>query len=506
MGILKEVKIAIFILCIGASAIAQDSSTKTLAQITPKRSNQVNPSALRVKHVLLLGIDGFHALDLENYVLSHPQSALAKLKSMALTYTNASTTMPSDSFPGILSMVTGGTPFSTGVYYESSYDRALSPPGSKCATKGTAILLDESIDINPDAFDGGGGISAEKVPLDGSRGCVPVFPHDLLRVNTIFEVIKKAGLRTAWADKQPGYEIVNGPSGHGVDDLFTPELHFNASSKSLEKIKAFDDLRLRAILNQIDGKDHTGAHAAPVPAIFGMTFQAITVGQKLKAGMGYTDTIGTPSDPLLAAMEYTDQSIGKILSELEARKLTSSTVVILTAKHGQSPIDITKKQIVDQKIIPDLLNGISKDLVAQASGADIMLLWLTDPKRTSEAVATLKAHEREGHIRKVLSGEALRLMFPDPLRDSRAPDLIVEPEFGVIYAKPTSPAIAEHGGFLEEDTHVALLIAHPTLKPQEIRAAVHTTQIAPTILHLLGLDPAQLKAVQIEKTQVLPAM
>src|SRR3954462_25689 len=163
-------------------------------------------------------------------------------------------------------MVTGGTPFATGVYFESSYDRALSPAGSKCATVGTALLLDESIDINPDAVDGGGGISADRVPLDPKRGCAPVFPHDLLRVNTIFEVIKSAGLRTAWADKQPGYEIVNGPSGKGVDDLFLPELHFNASSKSLEKIKAFDDLRLNFVLNEIDGKDKTGK-SIPVPAI-----------------------------------------------------------------------------------------------------------------------------------------------------------------------------------------------------------------------------------------------
>src|SRR4051794_23120936 len=134
-----------------------------------------------IKHVVLLGIDGFHALDLENYVASHPQSALAELKHSALTYTDAHTAKPSDSFPGILSMVTGGTPFATGVYFESSYDRALSPAGSNCATVGTELLLDESIDINPDAVDGGGGISPEKVPLNPKRGCSPVFPHDLLR-------------------------------------------------------------------------------------------------------------------------------------------------------------------------------------------------------------------------------------------------------------------------------------------------------------------------------------
>lgn len=39
-----------------------------------------------------------------------------------------------------------------------------------------------------------------------------------------------------------------------------------------------------------------------------------------------------------------------------------------------------------------------------------------------------------------------------------------------------------------------------------ISAPVETTQIAPTILTLLGLDPNQLQAVQIEHTQVLPGI
>ena len=35
-------------------------------------------------------------------------------------------------------------------------------------------------------------------------------------------------------------------------------------------------------------------------------------------------------------------------------------------------------------------------------------------------------------------------------------------------------------------------------------SAVETTQIAPTILRLLGLDPNALKSVRIERTQALP--
>jgi hypothetical protein len=489
-------------LAVGEISAQTAPRTTQLGTVADRFGGQGSPGPI-VKHVLIIGIDGMHAFDLENYVQSHPDSALAKLKQTGVNYVQASTSRPSDSFPGILAIVTGGSPFSTGVYYEMSYDRALSPPGSKCATKGTELALDESIDVNPDAIDGGG-LDPNKLPLDPSRGCVPVYPHDLLRVNTVFEVIHAAGLRTAWSDKQPSYEIVNGPSGRGVDDLFVPELHANRSSKSLEKIEAFDDLRLQAVLNEIAGKDHTGGHATPVPAIFGMTFQAITVGQKLKAGMGYVDGTGTPSAALASAMDYTDRSVGKILEALQTHGLSSSTVIVLTAKHGQTPIDIRKMQIVDDKIIPGILARVSKKPVAESSGDDILLLWLMEPEKTSEAVAALSAHQAEAHISRIISGTALRLLFPDPQADSRAPDIIIEPELGVIYTSPSSTGIAEHGGFQDLDTHVPLLISNPAFPAHDIHAPVQTAQIAPTILRLLKLDPDRLKAVQVEKTQPLP--
>src|SRR5262245_46887932 len=84
-------------------------------------------------HVLLLSIDGLRAQDLSRYSRFNPDSALAQLTHLDITYTDASTSRPSDSFPGLLSMVTGGSPHSTGVFYDDSYDRNLSAPGSNCS-------------------------------------------------------------------------------------------------------------------------------------------------------------------------------------------------------------------------------------------------------------------------------------------------------------------------------------------------------------------------------------
>src|SRR5260370_25746607 len=97
----------------------------------------VTPSPHRVERVLLLSLDGLHAIDLANYVKAKPNSNLAQLSQHGINYTNARTSLPSNSWPGLLAMLTGGSPLSTGVIFENSYDRSLSPPESKCRSLGT---------------------------------------------------------------------------------------------------------------------------------------------------------------------------------------------------------------------------------------------------------------------------------------------------------------------------------------------------------------------------------
>jgi len=65
---------------------------------------------------------------------------------------------------------------------------------------------------------------------------------------------------------------------------------------------------------------------------------------------------------------------------------------------------------------------------------------------------------------------------------------------------------AEHGGFNKDDTNVALLVSNPGIKSESISNAVATTQIAPSILKLLGLDPWALQAVREEHTELLPQL
>jgi arylsulfatase A-like enzyme len=81
------------------------------------------------------------------------------------------------------------------------------------------------------------------------------------------------------------------------------------------------------------------------------------------------------------------------------------------------------------------------------------------------------------------------------------PDFIAITDHGVICTGGSK--LAEHGGFSNDDRNVALVVSAPGIKPEVVENLTYTTQIAPTILAALGLDPNALIGVQKEGTQVL---
>jgi arylsulfatase A-like enzyme len=255
------------------------------------------------------------------------------------------------------------------------------------------------------------------------------------------------------------------------------------------------------VLNEINGFDHTGKirYGAP-PAIFGMNFQAVSVGQKLKIG-GYIDTTGTPSDNLANTIAFVDRSIGAMVGALQNRGLAKSTLIIVSAKHGQSPIDRSKRKALDDGTVIAGPIGANFAFSIDDDGA---LIWLKDNSgtKTAAAVAALNGFAGDTGIVEWLSGPLLTLLYQNPATDSRTPDIIGIARTGVIYTGGSK--IAEHGGFNEDDTHVALIVSHPDFDQEQVSTAVATTQIAPTILQVLGLDPNDLEAVRAENTPVLP--
>jgi arylsulfatase A-like enzyme len=291
-----------------------------------------------VQHVILISLDGFHDFDLARYVARHPGSAMARLSKNGITYTNARTTGPSDSYPGLLALTTGGTPISTGILYDNSWDDTLSQPGSKCSTVGTQVLY-----------------------------------------------------------------------------------------------------------------------------------------------------------------------VGLILAKLDAQNLTRSTVFILAAKHGNSPVDRALKRTTDDGPYSELVNSVAPNLLANLTDDDEAIIWLTDHSKAEQVAAVLRANIDQVGGGTVFVGAELDDLLGGRMIANRRPYVIVNSTLGVIYSSHPQKLV-EHGGFHETDWHVSLLVSNPALPVGQIRAPVSNTQVAPSILKLLGLDPRALQALQQEQTPVLPGL
>jgi len=497
-----------------------------------------------IKHVLLISVDGLHALDVANYVERHSNSALAELAEHGVTYSNARTPALSDSFPGLLALVTGGSPLSHGLFYDVSYDRTIFDPSNKTCSgpAGNMMVFDESIDVYDASNVSQNRINPDSLPryINAQGQCAPLFPHNAMRTNTIFEVVKASGGRTAWADKHPAYDLVNGPSGKGVDDLFTPEITnvggFDATASVVCTVEN-DQKKVNAILNEIRGLTHDGKPGAGVPAVFGMNFQAVSVGQKLasdnkdgscaddtgslkmKPG-GYKDGTGTPTDVLAYGLDKTDEALGSMIKALKEQRLYESTLFIVSAKHGQSPINPLKTNKpghfadlvfgLDNNnpvgiIINDAGNNCSTGPCGFVQDDDIALIWLPDQSKTADVAAYLNANANALSIDEVMAGDELKLKFNSPAKDSRTPDILVQPVYGTIYTTSTKKN-AEHGGFSFGDTNVGLIVSNPDLRARTVKTPVATSQVAPTILKALGLDPDQLNSVRKEGTEILPLL
>ena len=160
-----------------------------------------------VKHVLLLSIDGMHAVDFYNcsHGIAGANSGdpycpnLAALARTGINYVATSSSKPSDSAPGLMALVTGGTPRTTGIYYDVAFDRTLDGPeittgtglaAAPCtpgaAPTGTTTDNDQGIDLDDTKLNGGGdsgagSIDPKKLSRNPAAGCAPVYPWNFLR-------------------------------------------------------------------------------------------------------------------------------------------------------------------------------------------------------------------------------------------------------------------------------------------------------------------------------------
>lgn len=462
-----------------ASCRAQEQYPKPLVH---------TPSDHPAARVIVLNIDGLHAIDLARWVEAHPHSSLAELTARGVTYTNAHTPI-ADPAAGLLAPMTGGTPVSTGIISVEGYDRTLSPAGSDCKTIGATLAINSW--YRPD-----GSFDPSKAALDPARVCTPVQPHQLLRVNTIFEVVREKIGPTAWAGSSPAItDLLRGLSGKGLNE---------ACGFGGDTPRAGDEVRTSVVLRWIRGRDCKG-DPAPVPALFGMDFAALDAAQTT-AGQGYLDANGTPSLPLSESLAFIDAAIGRILQQLKAEHLYGSTWIFVTSAYGNSPMDRRRRKLSPISSISAIVNKVQPALLAHIAGGDAAILWLRDSAKTEAVITALSDHATALSVQDIDYGARLALTLNPPAKDARMPDIILQPEFGVVWGNPDDTNIAAHGGTLDEDTHVALLVSGAQLTGRFDPTYVPTTQLGALLLRSLGMEKFDLKALHLEHSPALPGI
>jgi hypothetical protein len=606
-----------------------------------------------VKRVFTLVVDGLHQIDLLNMIKNFTQYPnIAYLAENGLNYPQAESVKPSDSSPGLIGIFTGGNPASTGIWYEQGYDRTLYPPGSNCTGPiGAVIDISEITDFDGgQSLNGGGGTDPSKLTLDPTKGCTPVYQHNLLKVNTVFNVVKdyysslqanatlaaytdkggdesimeqiyetifscddndpncetkecnnnndnthhthnddndnthhthndndnnhhihnndnthhkrhhrrnsnsippvpepvKPTVWTAYSDKQVPYEILQGPEGNGVDNLFNPEVNCLGSNKyDFTASTWYDTLKIDAVLGWIKGQTtqfgpQNGTHtsypyciipSAPVivtgtnptnvttqpPVIFGTSIVSFNLVQRTTInGNPYLDAAGTPSPLVIQAMEFMDQQIGRILLALATANLLDTTLFVLVGKHGNTPLDPLMFRNKNSNAA-NAVYGSPHNLVTPTSllpagsilwsnEGDDDVIWLNQTvTNTSTAVQTFRNNIQALGLQKLYFGESIKY-FGDP-SSPRTPDIYLNLVLGTDY--DSNPKFEDHGGIGQDSVQVGLLLSHPSIAASPKRtqyAPVRTTQVAPTILAALGIDPTLLQAVQQEGTPKLPGL
>jgi hypothetical protein len=563
-----------------------------------------HPHHARIQHVVLISVDGMHQSDLAWYVANHPNSELAKLAEGGRQYTNDHTADPSDSDPGGTALMTGGDPKATGIYYDVEYSHGVFPAGTtNCSgpVPGGNVIYDspdDNLPAVPDllnngsgntfpSFDEGGsiypggldnapgkimnlsphpqsGLNPATYPVD-PKTCKPIQPWDFLGVNTIFQVIHNAGMRTAYSEKHAIYTSFNGPGSNGmsIDDFFGPEIDSQAvepngvpypvdGAWTADNVatKQYDSYKVQAVVNWINGYDHSGSGPkVGTPAIYGMNFQTVSTAEKLKSSPavligpdaqgnytegpslpgGYVTENGVqvPGPLLQSALDYVNNSLQRMVDAIQAAGQTNSTAIILTAKHGQSPLNNNQLQRIDDGPIISGVNAAwakehpsNPTLVVQVADDDGLLWWLSD--RSQQATEFVKNYlwthsapavnyagqtitVQHSGLKQIYAGQESANFFGVTNSDPHHPDVFGTAQVGTIYT--TGSKIAEHGGDNPGDRDVPLVVYAPgNVSPGQSDRWVENTQVAPTILKLLGLDPNQLQAVRQEGTKVLPGL
>src|SRR5258708_23481010 len=294
---------------------------------------------------------------------------------------------------------------------------------------------------------------------------------------------------------------------------------------------AYDAYKVGAVVNEIDGFDESGRKEGGGPGIFGMNFQTVSTAEKLlkSDGLngGYEPGTTTPGPLLQRALDFIDAKLQAMDEAIQRQGLAGATAIVLSAKHGQSPQNPNESTRSKEGPIIEAINAAwsaahpgAGALIVAGTDDDAWQSYLSDTsQRAADFVQNyLWSHSAIGvaydgtartlahsGLSKVYAGQAAARYFGVPMSDPRHPDVWGLVQVGVVYTGGSK--IAEHGGANPADRDVPIVVYAPgAVAAGRHNQPVETTQIAPTSLDLVGLDPQALQGVQFEGTRELPGV
>ncbi len=320
--------------------------------------------------------------------------------------------------------------------------------------------------------------------------------HQLVRVNSMFDLVHAAGGRTAWADANAAYaDLLRGPSGKALDDVFVAAVASGAKDK-LAAAEAQDRECVEAVVRWMGS-------GANVPRLSGLSLLGLDAAQR-SLPLTQTATEGAASSVKRAPMEHIDAQVRRIVAALKGAGLFDSTWIVVTARHGSTG-DTANLRVVDSARVEQVAKTAAGNELGRVVAATAGMVWLKHPEKTNAIVNAYREKMLELGIGAIYSGEKLKLIMNTAKEDSRMPDVILEPQAGVVWSK--GGQWPEHlGGFSDDENHVAMLISGRQLTGRVDKTPVPTGQVAPLILRILGMEKLDLQALHHEHVPALPGI
>ena len=286
------------------------------------------------------------------------------------------------------------------------------------------------------------------------------------------------------------------------------------------------------------------------PAIYGMNFQTVSTAEKLKSSPatligpnaqgnytegpsllgGYVTVDGqqVPGPLLQSALDYVNDALQQMADQIQAdgeanRRRSSRDGQARSVPAEQQPAAEDRRRSDHCRRQPPLgphsiratrrwsskrptTTGRFWWLSNRSQAATDFVknyLWTHSAPAVNYAGQTITV--QHSGLSEIFAGHESAQFFGVSNSDPVHPDVFGIAQVGTIYT--TGTKIAEHGGDNPGDRDVPLVVYAPgSFQPGQSSNRVETTQVAPTILKLLGLPPRSLQAVQREGTQVLPGL